>query len=95
MGAEDPGRKNWAGPPPAIWSCEFASGAATRLTPPKLFARQPRWTGPGEFVFVSQVENEKHPSIYRAPVDNLKARKLLVKNANARAAPDRGICGPA
>ena len=74
---------------------EFASGAATRLTPPKLFARQPRWMGPGEFVFVSQVENEKHPSIYRAPVDNLKARKLLVKNANARAAPDRGICGPA
>ena len=82
MGDEDPARKNWDGPPPAIWTLNLASGTATRLTPPKFFAWQPRWIGDGEMVFVSQAENEKQPSIYTAPVANLKARKLLVKNAN-------------
>ncbi len=82
MGDEDPGRKNWDGPAPAIWSFNLASGVATRLTPAKFFAWQPRWAGPGEFVFVSQAENEKQPSIYVAPVANLKARRLLMKNAN-------------
>jgi TolB protein len=82
MGDEDPGRKNWDGPPPAIWTFHLGSAVATRVTPPKFFAWQPRWTGPGEFVFVSQAENEKQPSIYAAPIANLKARKLLVKNAN-------------
>jgi TolB protein len=86
MGDEDPGRKNWDGPPPAIWSFILATGVATRMTPPKFFAWQPHWTGPGEFVFVSQAENEKQPSIYVAPIANLKARKLLVKNANMPAA---------
>jgi TolB protein len=82
MDEEDPGRKNWDGPPPAIWSFPLAAGTAKRLTPPKFFAWQPRWTGAGEIIFVSQAENEKQPSIYIAPVENLKARKLLMKNAN-------------
>jgi len=81
--AEEHDRKNWDGPQPAIWSFDVAADKAVRLSPKPLFAWEPRWLGDGEMVFIVQGASEKEPSIYRASIQDLEHRKLLVKGARA------------
>jgi len=78
---ESSARKNWDGPPPAVWTLDLASGKATRLTPKGLFAWMPSWVSESEFICAVQPEKSKQPSIYRLSADG-KKRQLLVKDAN-------------
>ena len=82
---EDVTRKNWDGPPPAIWSIDLATGKATRLSAKGVFAWQPRWIGADEYLFISQAANENEASIYRTKV-GAKEKKLVVKNSRTPSA---------
>jgi TolB protein len=77
---EDVTRKDWDGPPPAIWSFNLTTAKATRLTAKGLFAWEPRWVDAGAFLCILQPASAKEPSIYRVSADG-KMRQPLVKNA--------------
>jgi TolB protein len=77
---EDVTRKDWDGPPPAIWSVNLANGRATRLTTKGLFAWQPCWISADEFLCIFQPVGAKEPSIQRVSADG-KTRQPLLKNA--------------
>ncbi len=77
---EDVARKDWDGPPPAIWSLNLATGRATRLTPKGLFAWEPCWVSGDAFLCLVQPVSAKEPSIYRMSADG-KTRQALIKNA--------------
>ena len=77
---EDVARKNWDGPPPAIWSLDLVTGRATRVTPKGVFAWEPCWINTDTFLCLVQTEASKEPSIYRMSADG-KARQALIKNA--------------
>jgi len=74
-------RKDWDGPPPAIWTFDLASGKATRVTPKGSFAWMPCWVSEGEIICSAQPEKAKQSSLYRLSMDG-KKRVLVVKNAN-------------
>ena len=76
-------RKDWDGPPPAIWTLDLATDKVTRLTPKTLYGWDSHWlVAPDSILFVSQEPGEKNPSIYSMSVTGQgKDRKLLVKNA--------------
>ena len=73
-------RKDWDGPPAAIWTMDLATEKVTRLTPKSLYGWDSNWLGNDAIVFASQAPGEKGPSIYRMSL-NGKDRKLLVKGA--------------
>lgn len=73
-------RKDWDGPPPAIWAFDTASGKTRRLTAAGLFAWQPCWLDSGTLLCVLQPASAKQPSIYRMSADG-KMRQALIKNA--------------
>jgi len=77
---EEPARKDWDGPQPAIWSIDLAAGKAVRLTGRTIFAWEPRWMSDTEFLCTNQPVGEKEPSIYRASADG-KSLKPVLKNA--------------
>ena len=77
--SEASNRKNWDGPPPALWLLDLATNKTTRLTETKVFARSPYWITSEEFVFISQGENDKQPSLYRGSIKN-KSFVLILKN---------------
>ncbi len=77
---EDAARKDWDGPPPAIWSLDLSTGLATRVTPKGLFAWEPCWIGGDTFLCLIQPTSAKEPSIYRMSADG-KTRQALIKNA--------------
>jgi len=77
---EETERKDWDGPPPAIWSLNLANGRATRVTPKGLFAWEPCWVNPEVILCIIQVAGAKEPSIYRMTADG-KTRQALIKNA--------------
>jgi TolB protein len=77
---EEVTRKDWDGPPPAIWSVNLANGRAVRLTTKGLFAWQPCWVTADEFLCLVQPISAKEPSIYRVSADG-KMRQPLLKNA--------------
>lgn len=77
---EDTARKDWDGPPPAIWSLDLSTGRATRLTPKGVFAWEPCWVNGDAFLCLIQPTSAKEPSIYRVSADG-KTRQPLVKNA--------------
>jgi TolB protein len=77
---EDASRKDWDGPPPAIWSVDLSKGLATRLTPKGTFAWEPCWVTSDAFLCLIQPASAKEPSIYRMSADG-KTRQALVKNA--------------
>jgi TolB protein len=78
---EDITRKDWDGPPPAIWALDMASSKVTRLTPKGLFAWGPRWLNGEELLCLVQPVSAKEPSIYRMSA-NGKTRQALIKNAS-------------
>ena len=75
---ENPGREDWDGPPPEIWTMDLATDKTARAT--SIFWWEPCWLTANEFLCIGQGAREKQPSIYRVSIDG-KTRKLLVKNA--------------
>ena len=86
---EEKERKDWDGPPPAIWVLDLISEKATRLTPTALYAWDCHWLkAPDTLLMISQGEEDEEPSIYSMSVSGQgKDRKLLVKNARTPGAP--------
>lgn len=78
---EDVTIKDWEGPPPAIWKLDLASGKATRVSPPGLFAWQPCWLSADEFLFTNMKNGDKDFSIWRQKLDGSN-RSLVIKNAS-------------
>jgi TolB protein len=80
---EEVTRKDWEGPPPAIWKLDLASGKATRITPPEIYAWHPCWVSPTEFLFNSPSRNNVDPRlIQRWSLTDGKS-SLVVKDASA------------
>lgn len=66
---EEHHRKNWDGPPPAVWSLDLETNKAVRLTKSGHFAWDPAWINDKEFVFISQGAKENMPSLFRRAFD--------------------------
>jgi TolB protein len=79
---EEHDRRDWDGPPPALWSFDLVTQKATRITPTKIFGWDGCWLDNDNILFLSQDANEKEPSIYRMSLGkNGKDRELVIKNA--------------
>ena len=76
---EDHSRKNWDGPPPAVWLMNLETGKASRLSKKDFFAWDPAWIDDKEFVFISQGPKESTPSLYRGAAKSNDA-KIILKN---------------
>jgi TolB protein len=74
--------KDWAGPPPAIWLLDIASGKARRLTPKKSYASDSCWLGAKEFLFVDADKTGKGSSIYRASIAGGTPRVVIKNGVN-------------
>jgi TolB protein len=83
--AEDHNRKNWDGPPPALWLLPLAADKATRLTKKGLFGWDAVWISNDEFLFLSQSAKESKPSLYRGSVKGGEY-KLIAKDARTPSA---------
>jgi len=79
---EEVNRKDWEGPPPAVWTFDLTTQKSERLTPKKLFGWDACWLDNDAILFLSQAAGEKRPSLYRMPLSG-KDRKLVMKNAGA------------
>jgi TolB protein len=77
---EEHHRKDWDGPPPALWTFEIATQKTLRITPKTLFAWDGCWLDQDNVLFLSQPYGEKEASIYRMST-NGKNLKRLIKNA--------------
>jgi TolB protein len=78
---EEQDRKDWDGPPPALWTFDLTTQKATRVTPKKIFGWDGCWLDNDNILFLSQDANEKEPSIYRMSLGkNGKDRKLVIKH---------------
>jgi TolB protein len=77
---EEPNRKDWDGPPPALWSFNLDTQKAVRLTPKTLFGWDGCWIDNDNILFLGQAVGEKSASLYRMRTDG-KDRKLLLKDA--------------
>jgi TolB protein len=77
---EEHNRKDWDGPPPAMWIFEIATQKAVRITPKTLFGWDACWIDNDNVLFLSQAAGEKSASIYRMSV-NGKNLKRLIKDA--------------
>jgi TolB protein len=78
---EEHDRKDWDGPPPALWSFDISTQKATRITPEKIFGWDGCWLDNNNILFLSQNAGEKEPSIYRMSLGKKgKDRKLVIKN---------------
>jgi TolB protein len=73
-------RKDWDGPPPALWAFEIATQKAARITPKSVFGWDACWIDNDNVLFLSQATGEKSASIYRMSI-NGKNLKRLIKNA--------------
>jgi TolB protein len=56
---EEPGRKDWDGPLPALWAFDLQSQKVTRLTSKKLFGWDGVWIENDNVLFLSQPADEK------------------------------------
>ena len=77
---EEHQRKDWDGPPPALWTFEIATQKAVRVTPKSLFGWDGCWMDDQNVLFLSQPAGEKEVSIFRMSVDG-KNLLRLIKNA--------------
>ena len=77
---EEHNRKDWDGPPPALWTFEIATQKAVRITPKSLFGWDGCWMDDENVLFLSQPANGKEASIYRISIDGKNLRRLI-KNA--------------
>lgn len=76
-------RKNWDGPPAAIWLLDLKTEKATRLTPKALYGWDCHWLeAPKSILFVSQGAEDETQSICRMSVDHQgQDCETLVKDA--------------
>lgn len=77
---EDVKRKDWDGPPPAIWTLDLSTWKSTRITPKGFYGWNPAWVSEGEILCNAQPEKSRQRSIYRLSTDG-KRREVLIKNA--------------
>jgi len=77
---EEHHRKDWDGPPPALWTFEIATQKARRITPKTLFGWDGCWIDNDNILFLSQPAGEKSASLYRMSITG-KNLKRLIKNA--------------
>ena len=77
---EEHHRKDWDGPPPALWIFEIATQKAVRITQKTLFGWDGCWIDNDNILFLSQPAGEKSASLYRMPT-NGKNLKRVIKNA--------------
>ena len=77
---EEHNRKDWDGPPPALWTFEIATQKAVRITSQTLFGWDGCWIDNENVLLLSQVTGEKSASLYRMSIDG-KNLKRLIKNA--------------
>jgi TolB protein len=78
----EPARKDWDGPPSAIWTLDMETEKATRLTPKALYAWDCQWIDPADILFTGQPPGDEDTSIWRMSLTGHgKDRKRLVKNA--------------
>lgn len=77
---EEPNRKDWDGPVPALWTFETATQRAVRVTPKTLFGWEGCWMDDQNILFLSQATGETTASIYRMSTDGKNLKRLL-KNA--------------
>jgi TolB protein len=77
---EEHHRKDWDGPPPALWTFEIATQKAVRITAKTLFAWDGCWIDNENILFLSQPSGAKEASIYRMSKDG-KNPKRLIQNA--------------
>lgn len=54
---EEVTRKDWDGPPPAIWKLDLSSGRAARVTPRGVYAWHPCWISANEFLCTTPAKN--------------------------------------
>ena len=77
---EEHHRKDWDGPPAALWIFEIATQKAVRITQKTLFGWDGCWIDNDNVLFLSQPAGEKSASLYRMSI-NAKNLKRLIKNA--------------
>jgi TolB protein len=77
---EEHHRKDWDGPPPALWTFEIETQKAVRITPKSLFGWDGCWIDNDNILFLSQASGEKEASIYSMST-NGKNLKRLIRNA--------------
>ncbi len=75
-------RKDWEGPPPALWTFDLTTQKATRLTPKGYFGWAGCWLSAEDILFAGQEVGEKEASLQRMALPG-KERKLLIKKANS------------
>ncbi len=77
---EEHHRKDWDGPPAALWRFEIATQKAVRITRKTLFGWDGCWIDNDNILFLTQPAGEKSASLYRMAI-NGKNLKRLIKNA--------------
>ncbi len=77
---EEHHRKDWDGPPAALWRFEIATQKAVRITRKTLFGWDGCWIDNDNILFLTQPAGEKSASLYRMSI-NGKNLKRLIKNA--------------
>ena len=77
---EEHHRKDWDGPPAALWRFEIATQKAVRITRKTLFSWDGYWIDNDNILFLTQPAGEKSASLYRMSI-NGKNLKRLIKNA--------------
>ncbi len=77
---EEHHRKDWDGPPAALWIFEIATQKAVRITPTTIFGWDGCWIDNNKILLLRQPAGEKSASLYRMSI-NGKNLKRLIKNA--------------
>ena len=75
--AEENNRKDWDGPPPALWTFEIATQKAVRVTQKNLFAWDGCWINNQNVLFLSQAAGEKTASIHRMSIRRANLKRLI------------------
>ncbi|CAN5371272.1 hypothetical protein BH09VER1_BH09VER1_05920 [soil metagenome] len=75
-------RKDWDGPPPAVWSFDLESGKGRRLSPPGTFEWSPRATPFGGILCLGLPKGTTKPAIYQLSGVGAQ-RTLLLRDASS------------
>lgn len=71
---------SWEGPPSALWTFDFNSGKANRISPKGMLAWSPFWVNSEEYVFIEQKKTDKTFGLYRGSLKK-PAAEFLLKDA--------------
>jgi len=77
---ENTARKDWDGPPPAVWTLDLSTMKPTRITPKGFYGWNPAWVSESEILCNVQPPKSRQRSIYRLSLDG-KKREVVLKNA--------------